>query len=166
MHMSRLSRAVAGIGCCTAFLITAASTYGQAKTWDRTANIKSSAVSLAQMQQTKGAMGAFQFIANCYKTHELNSKYGQALEGCLVQDYIHSRITAAVYSKLPPGEIARMGLPVPDEMVAGMLKRLGQAMGKYNITEADARKFVAQVEAVGMPTFAQARFPKAAVPAQ
>ena len=67
-----------------------------AKTWDHVANIKASAEHLAKLQQAKGALGAFEFIANCYKTHELAEEFGSALEGCLVQDYIHSKITAAV----------------------------------------------------------------------
>lgn len=133
--------------------------FGQSKGWDQAANIKLSALHLAGLQQAKGALGAYEFIANCYKTHELNSKYGAALEGCIVQDYIHSKVTAAVYAQLPAAERERMSLPDPQEMVSTMLRRVGKAMGSYKIAEADARKFVAQVEAVGIPTFAKARFP-------
>ena len=155
----RLTRSMmlAGVAC----LAAAPPGVAQSKSWDRTANIKSSAIALAGLQQAKGALGAYEFIANCYATHELNSKYGAALEGCLVQDYIHSKVTAAVYAQLPAGERERMGLPVPQELVSAMLKRVGGAMAKYKIAEADARKFVAQVEAVGVPTFAKARFPAA-----
>ena len=128
------------------------------RTWDRTANIKASAIALAALQQAKGAMGAYQFIANCYQTHALNSEYGAALEGCLVQDYIHSKVTAAVYSNLPAGERERLDLPVPNELVDAMLKRVGAALAQYKISEVDARKFVAQVDAIGVPTFAKARF--------
>ena len=76
-----------------------------------------------------------------------------------MQDYIHSKVTAAVYAQLPAAERERMSLPDPQEMVSTMLRRVGKAMGSYKIAEADARKFVAQVEAVGIPTFAKARFP-------
>ncbi len=141
-------------------MFSTTSSVGQSKTWDHIANIKSSAVHLAGLQQAKGALGTYEFIANCYKTHELNAKYGAALEGCIVEDYIHSKVTAAVYARLPVVERERMGLPNPDEMMRSMLKRVGIAMGNYKIAEADARKFVAQVEAVGVPTFAKARFPK------
>jgi hypothetical protein len=78
-----------------------------------------------------------------------------------VQDYIHSKVTAAVYAQLPVAERERLSLPDPQEMVATMLKRVGKAMGNYKIAEADARKFVAAVETVGIPTFAKARFPQA-----
>ena len=143
----------------TVFVASAA--VAKPKVWDRTANIKASAISLAALQQAKGAMGAYQFIANCYQTHALNTDYGAALEGCLVQDYIHSKVTAAVYSKLPAGERERLDLPAPDELVGAMLKRVGAALAQYKISEVDARKFVAQVESVGVPTFAKARFSKA-----
>jgi hypothetical protein len=142
-------------------ILAATTSFAQSKSWDQTANIKSSALHLASLQQAKGALGAYEFIANCYKTHELNSKYGAALEGCLVQDYIHSKVTAAVYAQLPVAERERLSLPDPQEMVATMLKRVGKAMGNYKIAEADARKFVAAVETVGIPTFAKARFPQA-----
>ncbi len=144
-----------------ASVLAASAVEAKPKAWDRTANIKASAISLAQLQQSKGAMGAYQFIANCYQTHALNSDYGSALEGCLVQDYIHSKVTAAVYSNLPVGERVRLDLPAPDELVGAMLKRVGAALAQYKISEVDARKFVAQVETVGVPTFAKARFPKA-----
>ncbi len=151
-----------GIVLGLAFMLLAApAAVGQTKSWDHIANIKSSAVALAGLQQSRGALGAYQFIASCYATHELNSRFGAALEGCLVQDYIHSKMTAAVYAKLPPGERQRLNLPVPEDLVAAMLKRVGNAMANYKITEVDARKFVAQVEAVGVPTFTKARFPKA-----
>ena len=70
-------------------------------------------------------------------------------------------MTAAVYSNLPVGERVRLDLPAPDELVGAMFKRVGAALAQYKISEVDARKFVAQVETVGVPTFAKARFPKA-----
>ena len=155
----RVGSAMAAFAALVMVMISSAD--AQSKTWDRVANIKASAAHLAMLQQSKGALGAYEFIANCYKTHELNSSYGAALEGCLVQDYIHSKVTAAVYAQLPVTERDRLGLPNPEEMVSTMLKRVGNAMANYKITEVDARKFVAQVEAVGVPTFAKARFPKA-----
>jgi hypothetical protein len=132
----------------------------RALTWDRIANIKSSAIALSDLQKVKGAQGTYEFIANCYKTHELGSQYGAALEGCLVLDYLHSKVTAAVYSKLPPGERDRLGLPDPNQLVGAMLKRVGGAMANYRITEVNARKFVADIETHGLPVFAKARFPK------
>jgi hypothetical protein len=134
----------------------------QATKWDRIANIKASAVALSNLQQAKGALGAFEFIANCYKTHELASTYGASLEGCLVMDYLHSKVTAAVYANVEPANRNKMGLPEPDELVGTMLKRVGGAMAAYKVTEADARKFVGDIETHGMPAFAKARFPKAA----
>ncbi len=137
-----------------------ASTDAQAKTWDHVANIKASAEHLAKLQQAKGALGAFEFISNCYKTHALAEEFGSALEGCLVQDYIHSKITAAVYARLPVSDRERMGIPVPDELVRAMLARVGGAMAKYKIKEADARKLIADIDKHGLPVFTKLRFPK------
>ena len=134
--------------------------HAQSKSWDRIANIRTSAKALAELQVAKGALGTYEFIASCYKTHELGSQYGAALEGCLVLDYLHSKVTAAVYEKLPPGERDRLGLPAPDDLVGAMLKRVGGAMATYRITEVQARKFVAEIETHGLPVFAKARFPK------
>ena len=143
-------------------LLAALPIRAHAKTWDHIANIKTAALHLAQLQASKGALGAFEFIANCYKTHELAEYYGAALEGCLVQDYINSKVTAAVYAKLPAAERERMGLPVPDEMVKSMLGRVGSAMAKYKLTQADARKLLADIDKHGVPAFSKARFPKQA----
>lgn len=133
-----------------------------AKTWDHVANIKASAEHLAKLQQAKGALGAYEFIASCYKTHELAEEFGSALEGCLVQDYIHSKVTAAVYSRLPEGERQRLGVPAPEDLVRSMLGRVGGAMAKYKLKEADARKLLADIDKHGVPVFTKARFPKKA----
>jgi hypothetical protein len=142
--------------------LTTVEAQAKSPSWDRIANIKSSAIALSDLQKAKGALGTYEFIASCYKTHELGSQYGAALEGCLVLDYLHSKVTAAVYAKLPPGERERLGLPDPDQLVGAMLKRVGGAMANYKITEAQARKFVAEIETHGLPVFAKARFPKGA----
>jgi hypothetical protein len=149
---------IAGTIVLATLLATAAQ--AQSVKWDHVANIKASAVALAELQQAKGALGTYEFIANCYKTHELGSKYGAPLEGCLVLDYLHSKVTAAVYARLPADERTRMGLPEPDALMGAMLKRVGDAMAAYKMAEADARKFVADIETHGFPVFAKARFPK------
>lgn len=135
---------------------------GEAKSWNQVANIKASAVKLAELQVAKGALGTFEFIANCYRTHELAEKFGASLQGCMVQDYIHSRITAAVYAKLPESERQRMGVPGPDDLVNGMLGRVGATMAKYKLTQADAEKFIADIDKHGIPAFTKARFPNTA----
>lgn len=139
----------------------ACSGHAQTRKWDHTANIKTSATALAELQRTKGALGTFEFIANCYKTHELSSTYGAALEGCLVLDYLHSKVTAAVYAKVPPSERTRLGMPEPEHLTGTMLKRVGAAMAAYKLTEPQARKFIADIETHGTPVYAEARFPKA-----
>jgi hypothetical protein len=150
---------ILGVGMATLGAVGASA---QTTKWDRIANIKSSATTLADIQKAKGALGTFQFIANCYKTHELNSAYGAPLEGCLVFDYLHSKVTAAVYAKLPPADRTRMGLPEPDDLMGTMLKRVAGAMAAYKVGEPEARKFIADIETHGTPAFAKARFPQGA----
>ncbi len=130
-----------------------------AKTWDHVANIKAAAVHLAQLQQAKGASGTYDFISACYQTHELAEEFSAPFEGCLVQDYLHSKVTAAVYSKIPAEERSKMGAPSPEELVGAMLRRFGAAFARYKLKEADARKLIADIDKHGIPAFTKARFP-------
>lgn len=132
-----------------------------AKPWNRTTNIKSAATHLAQLQASKGALGAYEFISACYQTHRLAAEFSAPLEACLVQDYIHSKITAAVYERLPPEERSKMGLPSPKELVEAMLRRFGNTMAGYKFKEADARKLIADIDKHGIPEFTKTRFPAA-----
>lgn len=141
-------------------LAAAGLAHAQGVAWDRPANIETAAVHLADLQRGKGAMGAYQFISACYQTHQLAGSFGAPLEACLVQDYINSKITAAVYDKVPAAERQKMGLPEPQELVGTMLQRFGRAMAAYKLTEADARDLIAQIDQRGIPAFVAARFPK------
>lgn len=162
ISMERLrgtARAPAAVAVIAAVLASTAAVAAP-KSWDHVANIKAAAVNVAKLQQAKGALGSYEFISACYKTHRLAEDFSAALEGCLVQDYIHSKVTAAVYDKLPAAERQRMGLPSPDELVNGMLGRFGGAFSQYKLSEADARKLIADIDKHGMPEFTKARFPK------
>lgn len=156
-HLSRHNRTL-----IAALLILTMPVSARAKTWDHVANIKTAAVHLSELQKTRGALGAFEFIAACYQTHELAEDFGAPLEACLVQDYIHSKLTAAIYAKLSAAERTRMGAPSPEEMVASMLRRFGGTFARYKLKEADARKLIADIDKHGIPEFTKARFPKKA----
>ena len=150
------------IMAAAAALLVGGSASAAPRTWDHVANIKTAAVHLSELQKTRGALGAFEFIAACYQTHELAEDFGAPLEACLVQDYIHSKLTAAIYAKLPAAERTRMGAPSPEEMVASMLRRFGGTFARYKLKEADARKLIADIDKHGIPEFTKARFPKKA----
>jgi hypothetical protein len=127
--------------------------------WDQVANIKEAAVRLAELQQARGVTGPFQFISACYKTHTLASDYSRALEGCLIQDIIHSSVTALVYSRLSPQQRAETRVPEPDVLTKSMASRVLASLGQYKRTEADAQALIALVNTHGMPAYSKARFP-------
>lgn len=142
-----------------AVLMMAAAVPATAKpAWDQVANIKRSALFLAELQKSRGAGGTYTHIANCYRTLELGSRYGEGFESCLVLDYIHSKVTAAVYSKLPAAERQKMGVPEPEQLMRAMSQRLASGFAQYKIPQADARAFVGLVEKYGVPAFSAARF--------
>jgi hypothetical protein len=133
--------------------------------WDQVANIRKSAELLAELQRSRGALGAFQHIASCYRTHELASSYTAAFEGCLVLDYIHSKITAAIYNEVPADERQRIGAPDPETMIATMSRRIVGGFAHYKIADAEGRAFIGLVEKHGLPVYTKARFPDSAPPA-
>lgn len=129
--------------------------------WDQVGNIKQTAVRLAELQKARGAEGAYKFISDCYKTHTLGSSYSQGLESCLVLDIIHSKVTAAVYSRLDPAKRQEMQLPEPDALTSSMSRRVVSALKQYDITAGEMERFVKLVDTHGMPEFTRARFPDA-----
>lgn len=143
--------AVVALGACPALAAKPA--------WDQIANIKQAAVRLADLQKSRGAEGAYKFIADCYKTHTLGSTYSAGLEGCLVLDIIHSRITAAVYSRLEPARRQELQLPEPDALTGSMSRRVVSALKQYDITAGGMQRFIKLVDTHGMPEFTKARFP-------
>ena len=143
-----------------ALLAAVFATPGAAKpAWDQTANVKTAAAHLAQMQRTQGALAAFQFIAACYRTHGLASNYSQAFEACIVQDYMHSSILAAVYQRLPKEARQKMRMPEPDELMSSMSQRVSAAFAQYKVPQKEARDLLKVVDKYGMPLLANVRQP-------
>jgi hypothetical protein len=137
----------------------AAAAQGSKPNWNQVSNIKEAAVRLAGLQREQGALAAFQFIAACYKTHTLASSYNKSLEGCLVHDILHSRSTAAVYSRLTPEQRKETGVPDPELLTSAMVNRVQGALAQYKFAQADAEALVRLVDQHGMPEFVKARFP-------
>jgi hypothetical protein len=161
--MKRSYRSI--VTCAVAALVAiAAPAFAQKTSWDRVRNIKQSALQLAELQKSRGALGTFQHIAACYKTHSLASAYGQSFENCLVLDYIHSKVTAAVYARVPAEERKKNDAPDPQALVDTMLRRIGGGFEQYKLTEKDARGFLALVDKHGVPAFDAARFDKSDTP--
>jgi hypothetical protein len=132
--------------------------------WDRVANIKGAAAQIGDIQAREGADRAFKFIAACYRTHGLASKYSKAFEGCIAQDYMQSRALALVYERVEPEQLRRIGAPSAADVMSTLKNRLGAAFGKYAIPSAEGQDFLRLVETHGMPVFVKAVFKKANAP--
>jgi hypothetical protein len=148
------------LAAALAVLIGLAAPAHAQKTWDRPANIKAAATRLATLQKTRGALGTFEHIASCYATHKLASAYGQALEGCMVLDYLHSSSLAAVYARLTPEQRRETKVPDPAQIVATMTKRLQDTFAGYKLPVDQVPQFVAAIETHGLPVYAKLRFDK------
>lgn len=129
------------------------------KAWDKSANIVASADRLAAMQRAKGASATYEFIFNCYKTHRLAESFGAPLEGCIVLDYIHSKVTAAVYDRVEAETRKKLGAPSAEQLMRLMSARIIDAYRQYGIGEGDIRAFLQKVDAEGLPRFLAKRFP-------
>jgi hypothetical protein len=156
-----------GLGCATAvaaailsLLFETGAAAAKARiSWDRASNVKEAALRVAEMQKTRGALGTFKFIADCYKTQTLNENYTRFLESCVVQDIIHSRATAAVYAALSPEQRRETGVPEPELLNKSMLDRVGSTLGQFKVSLADIQALMKIVDQQGMSEYAKARFP-------
>ncbi len=134
---------------------------GQDASWDRTGNITSAATEIAGVQKDKGARGAFEVIKICYETAiEPAERYTQAVERCLTQDIINSRITAAFYGSLSAEARERNGVPAPETITEAMGKRVSATFARLEVPPAQAREIVTVINGEGEAAFMKARFPQ------
>jgi hypothetical protein len=147
--------AAAGTAACAAF---------EKPDWDQKANIKEAALRLAELQRTKGASRAFEFIDACYRTQSLNSNYTKGFEACIAQDYLETQVLALVYSRLPPESLKKMGAPTPQFLADSMGKRITQAFATYQVPNSEVEHFRKLVDEEGFPVFFEALFPNTKPP--
>ncbi len=133
--------------------------------WDRTANIKDSAVRLGALHRREGSQGVLKFLANCYKTHTLASAFTSGLEACMAQDYMHSQVLANIYARLPKDKLAKLNAPSPEMIAKGMGERFVAAFTQYKVAVVDANAFKQLVDQNGLPIFLKAVFPNIDPPA-
>ena len=128
--------------------------------WDRVANVKDAAQRLAALHRQQGSNGVLKFLDACYRTHTLASEFSQALESCMAQDYMHSRILAEIYGRLPEAERARLNTPTPALIARTMNDRFAAVFQQYKVSRSEAEAFRKLVDTYGMPVFLKAVFPK------
>lgn len=130
--------------------------------WDRPENIKDAAGRLAGILKTRGAAGAYKFIADCYGTHTIAEKFTAGLEACIAQDFMLTEVLAAIYSRMPPEKRKEIGAVDPGDLANTFSRRVGSTLAHYKMTEADGLKLKELVEKHGLPVFTKATLPKAA----
>ena len=133
-------------------------------TWDQAANIKGAAEHLGKLQRSRGAKGAYDFIAACYKTQGLAESYSAPFEACIAQDYMQTQVLAMIYSRLSPDKLKQMKAPTPAELADAMGRRVVSAFSQYKISVAYANEFKKLVDKNGFPVFLAMVFPNAKVP--
>lgn len=132
------------------------------RTWDRIAHVKEVTARLITMHRQRGSEGVTKFLGECYRTHRLASAYTQGLEGCIVQDYVHTQVLALVYSRIPPEAWKTMKAPTVLELAEGMSRRFNVVFSQYNIPEAEANSLKIVMDKHGLPMFVASVFPKGA----
>ena len=142
-----------------AVIVLATAAHAAPGKWDHAANIKDAALRLAKLHKREGSTGVLKFLDACYRTHLLASDYTKGLESCMAQDYIHTRVLATIYAKLPPDQRARLKIPSPELIAGGLNKRFVSAFVQYKVTVAEADDFKAQVDTHGFPVFVKSAFP-------
>lgn len=143
-------------------LISATAAYAAPGNWDHAANIKDAAQRLAKLHKREGSTGVLKFVEACYRTHLLASDYSKAMEACMAQDYMHTRILTTIYGKLPEDQRKRLGMPSPELIAGGFNQRVVTTFQQYKVSLADAEDFKKQVDTHGFPVFVKAVFPKGA----
>lgn len=132
--------------------------------WDRTENVREAATQLVMRHKASGSTGVMKFLDACYRTHMLASKYNRAIEGCLTQDYIHSRVLVAIYAKLPDAARSDPKLPSAADIAKAVNGRFVTIFQQYKVSVKDADALKAVIEQHGVPIFLKDRFPAAAGP--
>jgi len=129
--------------------------------WDQAANIKSAAERLVVLHRSQGSVGVLKFLDACYKTHTLASDFNAGLESCMAQDYMHTRVLAEIYAKLPEEARAKLHAPSAELIAKTMNARFAAVFAQYKITDAEGLALKQAVDKFGLPVFIKGAFPKA-----
>lgn len=155
-----------GITCAVASAMVAVACAGTAHAapgnWDHAANIKDAAKRLVKLHKKEGSPGVLKFLDACYRTHLLASSYTKGLESCLAQDYMHTRVLATIYARLPAEQRKKLGVPSPEKIAGGLNQRFVSAFIQYKVSVTDADDFKSKVDTHGFPLFVKGVFPKGA----
>lgn len=141
-------------------LIVAAAGAHAGRSWDRAANVGEAASRLVEMHRAQGSRGVMKFLDACYKTHTLSSEYKAALEACLAQDYMHTRVLVEIYSRLPEDARTSFDAPETAKIAQALNHRFNLVMQQYAIPETEALELKQSIEAHGLPVFVKGVMPQ------
>jgi len=141
-------------------LLFAVPAAAQKTDWNRPAAIKDAASRLVKLHRREGSQGVLKFLDACYRTHMLATDYSKGLEGCLAQDYMHSKVLAMVYARVPEHDRDKSGAPTAEQIATSMSQRYSAAFAHYKLTLKDAERLRSLIETHGFPLFAEGVFPK------
>lgn len=79
----------------------------------------------------------------------------QSLERCVIQDAVHSWVTASVYAAVSKETLTKMKLPAPGEINAAMSKRVVAVFSRFKIPQQNARDFMQLVRQQGLSAYAK-----------
>ncbi|MFP4002671.1 MAG: hypothetical protein ACLFV8_02765 [Alphaproteobacteria bacterium] len=106
--------------------------------WDRAANMKQAGRELAGMWAEKAAPGIFKHIEACHREHVLQAaEYTREAETCVVQDVVHSHVSASMYARLSEEARKMSGSPKAETVLLAMKKRLKATARKFGFSNAE-----------------------------
>lgn len=163
-----MTRAAASARCGVGFAVMAFAAaialtmpaVAQKTNWDRPATIKLAAERLVVIHRKEGSVGVLKFLDACYKTHILSIAYNAGVEACLAQDYMHSKILAMIYARLPSGRSKPADLPSPEQITKGLGERYATVFNQYGMGQKEALALQALVEKHGIDIFTNGVLPK------
>jgi hypothetical protein len=127
--------------------------------WDQPAHIREVSGALAERVRADGPAQVFGEIDLCYRGQEQAITLGKALEKCLIEDIVHSWVTADVFARMARENPANK-VPPPQSVLESMSGRLIAVFRKYSVPEDKAVEFMQAVRQQGMPAYAQALQPR------
>jgi hypothetical protein len=153
---SRTLPRVAGAALLFAgFLASGETGNAQWASWDQSAHIRETSAELAKKVGAKGADSVSAEITQCYRDQSRASGLTKPLERCLIQDAVHSWMTAGVYSRVSKETLQKMNLPSPEAILEAMSKRVISIFTRYGIPQDKALGFMESVRQLGIAAYGQ-----------
>lgn len=154
----RTRRRLLPAGAALVLLVAATATQAN-PVWDHAANITDAANRLVAMHRAQGTPGVIKFLDACYKTHSLASTFSAPLEACMTQDYVHSRVLAEIYTRLPEEARTRFNAPSAERITTSMNARFASIISQYAMSAEDADTLRQSIETHGLPIFLKSALP-------